>query len=119
MVFTGKLGTGYSNFGNIVFGISTLISNAALNFEAHSITSRKIRIQYTFKVDESALNLSNYQLNPISGFAITPNIINIYYEDSVQRSVILELSQPLTYTAQYSISVDEIYTVVGEAIVGT
>lgn len=119
MVFTGRLGTGYSNFGNIVFGISTLISNTALNFEAHPITSRKIRIQYTFKVDESALNLFNYQLNPISGFAVTPSIIDIYYEDSVQRSVILELSQPLTYTAQYSISIDEIYTVVGEAIVGT
>lgn len=121
MAFTGKLGTKNSKFGNIVFGISDGLGISSFGINVHVISANEIRVRYTLKVTESALEISNYTLVSLAtpGTAVEPNIIDVRFYDSHQNSVVLVTDINLTTGTTYSVEINDIEdAIVGEVLSG-
>ncbi len=104
MSFTGILGKDNSVLGStFVLGIVDSFELGSISYLVHSITSRQIRIQYGLSVNESSLFIQSYQLQSTY---FVPNIIDVKFDDSDQRSVILYLDNDLLFDAEYSVSVN-------------
>ena len=121
MPFTGQLGTPNSQFGNIVLGVSAGLGLDPFDFEAHVLTSSRVRILFTQKVTEdTALDLVNYVLTSLAapGAAVVPAVGSIEFFDETRRSVVLVLSKPLTYSTDYSVQADGVRNDDGDTMVG-
>lgn len=108
MAFTGRLGTRSSKLGNVVLGISDGLGVGPLGFDVHVLSADEVRVRYTVKVTDTALDIGFYSLTSIAppGTAITPAILSARWYDDRRRSVILQLSQNLTYGTDYSLEID-------------
>ena len=119
MPFTGQLGTTNSKFGNIVLGVASGLGNEPFGFDSHVLTSSAVRVPYTRKVVESsALDIGNYVLTAITGTAVVPAILSARFFDETRRAVVLELERALTYSADYSLQVDNVASDEGEVMFG-
>jgi hypothetical protein len=121
MPFTGQIGGPNSQFGNIVFGASTGVGLEPFDFEVHVLTSSHVRVLFTRKVTEdTALSPTNYLLTSLAppSTAIVPIIDTVRFFDETRRSVVLELEQPLTYSTDYSLQVNNVRNDDGETMVG-
>lgn len=108
MAFTGRLGTRSARLGNVVLGIADGLGVGPLGFDVHVLSADEVRVRYTVKVTDTALDTSFYSLTSIAppGTAVTPAILSIRWYDDRRRSVVLRLSQNLTYGTDYSLEID-------------
>jgi len=107
MPFTGQLGGLNSRLGNISLGGPGQATPFPFGFTPHVLDAISIRVLFNNEVDDSALNVSYYSMLVVSGPVPTPIpiVTSVKFYDSDQRSVVLTVSQPLTYTAIYALSV--------------
>ena len=120
MAFTGRLGTPSSKLGNIVLGISDELGASIFNCQVHVLTSSQIRVSYTFEVTNTGLDPDNYVLTALADpptEAVLPIIESIHWYDSTHRSVILQLSQPLTYNYGYSLESNGVYAKIDHEVI--
>lgn len=91
-----------------------------LGYDVHVIASNEIRIKYTIKVTDSALNINNYTITSIAptGTAVTPSLISVLWYDSTQNSVVITTNINLTTYSDYSMTVSNIITADGSVISG-
>lgn len=115
MSFTGRLGTPNTQFGNIVFGAVDGLGPGGPDFQAHQLTSRTVRVLYSVRVTEDALDPSRYAFASLSP-ATVPGVESVAYYDETLKSVVVTFSAPLTTGAQYSVTADGIQTVGGDVI---
>lgn len=118
MAFTGQLGGTLSQLGNILLGGSPPISPFPFGFLPHVLDARTLRVQFDSQVDDSALDPGAYSFLAISGPPPTflPSVQFIEFYDADQRSVTLTLSDSLTYTAVYSLSIRSVIDVNGNYV---
>ncbi len=120
MSFSGRIGTSQSRLGAIVLGIADAFGLGTFGFIVHVLNSKQIRILFAKTVTESALTVSNYSLTstaPLS--SIVPPISGVSFYDADQRSVVLQLSQSLTYATIYSLQVFGVQSPDGEGTTST
>jgi len=107
MAFTGRLGTPNSRFADIVFAAVDGFGPAAPDFQAHQLTSRRFRVLFNLQVTESALSAAAYSLSAV-GSGTVPPIVSVTWYDETHDSVVIEVSAPLTTSAQYTVSVSSV-----------
>ena len=120
MAFTGRIGTLSSKFGNIVLGISDELGKSIFDCQVHVLTANQIRVSYTFEVTNTGINPDNYILTSLADppdSAVLPNIDSINWYDSTHRSVVLTLSQSLTYNTLYSLESNGIYAEIDHEVI--
>lgn len=119
MAFTGKLGTKSSYLGNIVLGIADGLGVGPLGFDVHVLSAYEIRVRFTVRVTDSALDLGNYSLTSLAppGTAVTPSIDDIRFQDEKQRAVILTVSPNMTTGTDYSLELTDVADETGDCLV--
>ncbi len=117
MAFTGRLGTPNSRFGDIVFGAVDGLGPGMPGFQAHQLTSRRVRILFNLRVNDSARVVSSYSFVSL-GSAVVPTIVSVTFYDETMDSVVVEFEDPLTTGAQYSVTVSSVQATDGDFILG-
>lgn len=82
---------------------------------AHVLGPDEIRVTFTDPVDDTALNPAAYTIVALPGPpAYVPSIESVSFFDSERRSVVLKLAASLTYSAEYSLSADGVFSYYGD-----
>lgn len=107
MPFTGQLGGTNSQLGNVVLGGIGQFPPLPFGFTPHVLDAITVRVQFNDQVDASALNPSFYNILAISGPVpnFVPSVASVVFYDADHRSVALTLTQAMTFSTVYSLSI--------------
>lgn len=115
--FTGRIGTQNSRFGNIVFAAVDGFGLGAPDFQAHQLKANQVRVLFSIPVTEGALESGNYVFASISGTADVPPIQSVHYYDETRTSVVVTFFRSLTTGEDYSVTVSDVATALGEFLI--
>ncbi len=116
-VFTGRLGTPNSKFGQIL--LAAVDGLVGIDFRAHQLTSTQVRVLFGFPVTDSALEDSNYVFTAVApSTTFIPSIRSVDYYDETRESVVVTFFLPLTTGAEYTVTISDVAFDSGETMAG-